>query len=167
MTEGADLPRIQPSTNPVAPVWHTPVLLAIFAAITVMGGIAQRKAHAPATSPRLLPLQIQAIVFEWFTLGWVWFGVRRRGVCVRELVAGRWPDAWAILIDLALGAGLWGSGLALPRRWASCSTPAARQTRFRIPAIGSKGYWPCALRLRRASARRSSFVAISTGSFTR
>jgi membrane protease YdiL (CAAX protease family) len=94
----------------IAPVWHTVVLLAVFAAITALGWSAQRRAQAHshnAVPARLVPLQMQAIVFEWATLAWVWFGVRRKGVRVRELVGGQWLNAKSIAIDVLLAAGLW------------------------------------------------------------
>lgn len=93
----------------IAPLWHTLILLAVFAALTVLGWLAQRSAaaHAPGPAPGLVPLQIQALVFEWATLTWVWFGVRRKGVRVRELVGGRWPSAQAVLTDVLLAGGLW------------------------------------------------------------
>jgi len=95
----------------IAPVWHTIVLLTVFAALTVLGWYSQRsvrvQALAPARPPRLVPLQIQAIIFEWAMLAWVWFGAHRKGVRVRELVAGRWPNAKSVLMDVLLGGGLW------------------------------------------------------------
>lgn len=101
----------QQADQAVAPTWHTVVLLAVFAALTVLGWLAQRSVqmHAPnaALPHRLVPIQIQAIVFEWATVAWVWFGLRRKGVRLFELVGGRWPDAKSILVDILLGGGLW------------------------------------------------------------
>jgi hypothetical protein len=77
----------------IAPIWHTLVLLTVFAALAILGALAQRNAtaHAPPASmqPRLIPLQLEAIVFEWATLAWVWFGVHLRGVRLNELIGGR------------------------------------------------------------------------------
>jgi uncharacterized protein len=111
MTQNSD-PISGPETrNLIAPVWHTFVLLGVFAALTIFGWLAQRNvrvhASSPAPPPRLLPLQIQAIIFEWATVAWVWFGLRRKGIRLRELVGGRWPDAKAFLVDILLGGGLW------------------------------------------------------------
>ncbi len=94
----------------VAPVWHMIVLLAFFAALTVLGWLAQRgvRPQTPSAPPfRLVPLQIQAIIFEWATLVWVWFGVRRKGVRVRELIGGRWTDAKSFLSDALLAPCAW------------------------------------------------------------
>jgi membrane protease YdiL (CAAX protease family) len=65
------------------------------------------RAPSPALPHRLVPLQIQAIVFEWATVAWVWFGLRRKGIRLQELAGGRWPDAKAFLVDILLGGGLW------------------------------------------------------------
>jgi CAAX protease family protein len=111
MTQNSDPISCPQARKIIAPVWHTIVLLAVFAALTILGWLAQRSARVPAPSPapppRLLPLQIQAIIFEWATVAWIWFGVRRKRVRVRELVAGRWPSVKFVLVDLLLGVGLW------------------------------------------------------------
>jgi len=103
----------------IAPLWHTAVLLAVLAVVTILGWVAQRRVQARAATPapavRLMPLQIQAIVFEWATLAWVWFGVRRKKVKVAELVAGRWPNAKSVAIDVLLAGGLWGLWIGISR----------------------------------------------------
>ncbi|MGO9125700.1 MAG: type II CAAX prenyl endopeptidase Rce1 family protein [Terriglobales bacterium] len=111
MTQSSDPIPCLETRGPIAPVWHTLVLLAVFAALTIFGWLAQRSAriHAPNPAPpsHLLPLQIQAIIFEWATVAWVWFGVHRKGIRVRELVGGRWPNAKFVMVDVLLGGGLW------------------------------------------------------------
>ena len=111
MTQNSD-PISPPETrNLIAPLWHTFLLLAVFGALTIFGWLAQRsvRIHTPSPVPpaRLLPLQIQAIIFEWATLAWVWFGAHRRGIRVRELVAGHWPNVRSVLTDFLLAGGLW------------------------------------------------------------
>ena len=105
--------------NLIAPVWHTVVLLVIFAALTILGWLAQRHAHGNALNSvppsRLVALQVQAIVFEWAILAWVWFGIRRKGVRILELVGGRWPNARSIGVDLLLGCGLWAFWIAISK----------------------------------------------------
>ena len=100
----------------VAPVWHTLVFLAVFAALATLGWLASARTHATnQVSPRLAPLQVQAIIFEWITLGWAWFGAWRKKVRFRDLIGGRWPNAKAILLDFALGAGLWVLWISISR----------------------------------------------------
>lgn len=111
MTDGQDPASGPRSVDLVAPVWHSVVLLAVLAALTLLGWLAQQRVQthtqSPAPPSRLVPLQIEAIIFEWATLVWVWFGVRRKGVRLRALVAGRWPDVKSVLVDILLGGGLW------------------------------------------------------------
>jgi hypothetical protein len=87
------------------------VLLAVLSALVILGVAAQRNTQVRLPNPpahsRLVPLQIQAIIFEWATLAWVWFGIRRKGFRVRDLVAGRWSNAKSVLIDILLAVGLW------------------------------------------------------------
>ena len=42
------------------------------------------------------------LVAEWILAGLVWYGIRRQGVALRELVGGSWPRWTAVLRDLAL-----------------------------------------------------------------
>ena len=110
MEAGAS-PAASSTRKTIAPVWHTLVLLTVFAALAVLGALAQPSApvHARPASmqPRLIPLQLEAIVFEWATLAWVWFGVHLRGVRVSELIGGRWLNPKSILVDVSLGLTLW------------------------------------------------------------
>ncbi len=104
-----------PSRKLIAPVWHTAVFIAVFAALAAAGWWAQQAArlqppgHLPHT--RLVPLQIQTIIFEWVCVGWVWLGVRRR-VRLGDLIAGRWASPKAVLVDSLLGAAVWAVWLA-------------------------------------------------------
>ncbi|MBI3675142.1 MAG: CPBP family intramembrane metalloprotease [Proteobacteria bacterium] len=95
----------------IAPAWHTVVLIAVFAGLTVLGFLLIHPA-APAhptsaAPPRLIAIQIQAIVFEWTTLAWAWLGVRLRRGRLRDLIGGRWPNLQSVLRDLALGVVVW------------------------------------------------------------
>jgi len=103
----------------IAPIWHMVTLLGVFAALTILGWYAQRsfRARPPSPSPAspLVPLQIQAIIFEWAALAWVCFGVRRKGVRVRELIGGRWPDPKSVFVDALLGGAIWAIWIAINR----------------------------------------------------
>lgn len=100
----------------VAPVWHTIVFVLVFAALTLLGWVANARRHAISqVHPRLAALQVQALVFEWLTLAWAWFGASRKRVRFRELIGGRWPNAKAVVLDLALGVGLWVLWMSISR----------------------------------------------------
>ncbi len=95
---------------PIAPVWHTVALLAVFAAVTFVGWVAQQRHQTRLPSPapvHLMPLQIQTIIFEWTTVAWVCLGIRLKGAKLRDLVGGRWPNAKSVARDILIGAALW------------------------------------------------------------
>jgi CAAX protease family protein len=100
----------------IAPMWHTTAFLAVFAALATLGWLARTRAHATNQGPpRLVLLQVQAITFEWITLAWAWFGARRKKILFLDLIGGRWPNAKAVLLDLALGAGVWALWISISR----------------------------------------------------
>ncbi len=111
MTQNSDQVSGPEARELIAPAWHTIVLLAVFAALTILGWLAHRNVPvhglSPTMPPRLLPLQIEAILFEWAMVAWVWFGLRQKGVRVRELVAGSWATFKSVLMDVLLGVALW------------------------------------------------------------
>ena len=119
MTDGQDLASDPRGRNVVAPAWHTLALLSVLAALTILGWLGQRNARMHPTSatshPHLVPLQIEAMIFEWATLVWVWFGIRLKCIRVRDLVGGRWPGVRSILVDIMLAGVLWLTWIGITR----------------------------------------------------
>lgn len=101
----------QPDRKLIAPVWHTVALIAVLDGLALLGWLAQymlRRMHLSLPpDPRPVPLYIWSIIFELVSVAWVWFGVRRRGVRITDLIAGRWQNLKSVLVDMSLGAGLW------------------------------------------------------------
>lgn len=95
----------------IAPLWHTAFMVAIFGWVAWSGWYVQRAALSNPGNPALhappVSMYSYLIVFEWITVGLVWFGVRRRGVRVRDLVAGRWESIGDFAADAALGVAAW------------------------------------------------------------
>ena len=91
------VPAEKPADAGVAPVWHTLGLLAILALITY-GGV---RTHGPATKApsdtNLIRLYLTVMAGEWALVFYVWRGIRRRGLTLRELIGGNWCDVrwWA------------------------------------------------------------------------
>jgi membrane protease YdiL (CAAX protease family) len=101
-----------PSSRPlIAPAWHTIVFIGIFVGLSVAGGFFQHAANqhpqASAPSGNAVGGYISVTVFEWLLVLYVRMGVSKRGVCLRDLVGGRWTTPKAVMKDIALGAGLW------------------------------------------------------------
>ena len=44
------------------------------------------------------------MAIEWGLTGFIWLGIRGRGVRMVELIGGRWPSLWAVLRDLGIAA---------------------------------------------------------------
>ncbi len=90
------------SRRAIAPVWHTILLAVILIAISASG--AGRQATMAEHRGRML-LYLITIALEWVLVAYVIWGVRRRGVTLRELTGGRWSTAEDALLDVALGIG--------------------------------------------------------------
>jgi membrane protease YdiL (CAAX protease family) len=87
--------------GPVAPAWHTVVLLLVLFSFSL----------ASARSGSLTPLgpnvgrafgYVLVIIFEWAVVGFIWLGVRQRGIRVADLVGGRWDRPIYVLRDFLI-----------------------------------------------------------------
>lgn len=111
MTEGSDSSSGQRSSDLIAPVWHTVLLVSIFLGLTIAGALFQRHAQsAPGTlqqHPNVVPLYLSVIVVEWFLVYGVWAGIHGRGLRLSDLIGGRWRKAKNVLIDLVLAVVVW------------------------------------------------------------
>jgi uncharacterized protein len=99
--------REQLRPAPVGSVWHTLILVLFLLALAVLQY--QPKLQEQATQfPHLLRVYIGTIVYEWLLVGYVWFfGLRRRGVKISELVGGKWRRDVDFFIDIGIALGFW------------------------------------------------------------
>lgn len=90
-----------PSVRSIAPTWHT-IVLVLFIAIA---------SASSALSHSLSPLgfrrgpafgYLSVIVMQWVVVAFIWFGIRRRGLTMRELIGGTWPRWTAVLRDVGI-----------------------------------------------------------------
>jgi len=92
----------------IAPVWHTIVLVA-FLCIPLISGFIVQHQKTPnnqifaSHSVVMMRFYIPVIIYEWFLVLLVWFGIRGRGMTVRKLIGGRWSNAKDIAVDIGLG----------------------------------------------------------------
>jgi len=101
---------IQPQATPEAPprpiasAWHTVVLLCVLAGFS----------FASARSANLTPVMsrhgryagyVQVMILEWAMVVFVWYGIRRSGVRLRDLVGGQWNGIGAVIRDVAIAIG--------------------------------------------------------------
>jgi membrane protease YdiL (CAAX protease family) len=107
-----------PSSRPlIAPAWHTIVFIAIFIALSVVGGFFQHAAkqyqQATVPSTSAVPGYVSVLISEWLLVLYVHMGVQKRGVRLRDLVGGRWATPVDVIKDFALGAALWALWIGL------------------------------------------------------
>jgi hypothetical protein len=94
----------------VAPVWHTVILIAGIALLSIAGAMQLSNANAPVN--RLQTYALTATT-EFFMLAWVWFGLRLRKVPFRSLIgsaSGIGPASRSfrpVAIDLGFALAFW------------------------------------------------------------
>lgn len=90
--------------TPVAPVWHTIVLIAGIVAISASGPSRVSDAHGPI---HRLPTYAITVAAELALLAWVLIGLRLRRIPFRSLLGACAIDARSIGIDLAFAGVFW------------------------------------------------------------
>ncbi len=101
VTTSADTAR-----QPIAPWWHTVLVLVPLAIMSVASWYQHGlpNAHVPGISSRLSSY-LTVLVQEWLMVLLIWLAVRRRGLPIGTLVAGRWPTVGSFFRDLGLAVG--------------------------------------------------------------
>jgi membrane protease YdiL (CAAX protease family) len=117
------------STRPIAPRWHTALLIALFLAIALSGAFFQRRARStPAMlqqHPSVIPLYLSLIAMEWGLFYYVWKGgLRRTATKLSELIGGRWASVKDVLVDAGLAVALWTVWALVERAWDHWLGPA-------------------------------------------
>ena len=88
----------------IAPRWHTIILVAVL--LLVSFSSAQR--HQQLTGRQNhIPLYVLTMGWQYAMLGYVYWGVRRRGGKLRDLIGGRWNELEDFLIDVGIAALYW------------------------------------------------------------
>lgn len=85
----------------IAPPWHTAIVLCALLGVSLLGA---RIDLRPILGMRgRLPSYFFAVVFEWATVGFIMWGLNRRGVRLSEVIGGHWTRALYVLRDVGLG----------------------------------------------------------------
>jgi membrane protease YdiL (CAAX protease family) len=100
-----DVPPQPAERKLIAPLWHTAIfVLILFANSYFTAKSLPKVTHGESGRIRAIEY-LFTIVWELALLLIVWFGIRLRGVTIRELIGGRWKRVEDFLIDAAI-AGL-------------------------------------------------------------
>src|SRR5215472_18051053 len=103
MSSSPGITSIDNTREPIAPWWHTVLVLAPIA----VGSIASAYQHGlpnanlPGISHRLSSY-VTVLFEEWLGVFLVWFALRAKGLSLGSLVSGRWQTSRAFLRDLGL-----------------------------------------------------------------
>jgi membrane protease YdiL (CAAX protease family) len=91
--------------EPVAPWWHTALVLIPIAAGSVAGAYQQGlpDVHLPGMDSRLSSY-LTVFLEEWFLVFLIWLGLRRQGRPIGSLVSGRWRTPGMVWRDFGLAA---------------------------------------------------------------
>lgn len=110
-----------PLPRPVAPPWHTVLLIVLFLGLAVGGAsLQQHSAPHSRSLPRphaVAPVYVSILIMEWALVFYVWKGLRRAGVSIRALVGGRWGRPRDVAVDVLLALGTWGVWTVFGLAW--------------------------------------------------
>jgi CAAX protease family protein len=83
----------------IAPLWHTVVIVGLLLVNSFAGSSKLSAVHG---SPARILLYAGTFITQLILVLIIWFGIRRRGVRMRDLIGGRWKTVEDFLLDLAL-----------------------------------------------------------------
>jgi membrane protease YdiL (CAAX protease family) len=94
------------STDPVAPAWHSAVVLAYLGFFTWLSAGSVPDEGLPPGMSRVA-LYVPVLLFQWFLFGLCWWGLRLGGVSVRGILASRWRGPAGFARAIAVAAAFW------------------------------------------------------------
>jgi membrane protease YdiL (CAAX protease family) len=92
--------------EPVASVVHTVFLLFILGAVATVGYYSLHR-QGSMRQPNHLFTYIATMAWEWLLVGYVYWGLRRRGKTMQNIVGESWKSASDFFIDIAIAFGFW------------------------------------------------------------
>ena len=106
MSSSTVTPSADTAREPVAPWWHTVLVLVPIAVGSVASWYQHGlpNANVPGISSRLSGY-FTVLVGEWFVVLLIWLALRRRGLSISSLVAGRWQTLGTFFRDLGPAVG--------------------------------------------------------------
>jgi membrane protease YdiL (CAAX protease family) len=91
-----------PAHKPLAPLWHTCLLVAVL----LLSSLAGLQGHRPLSRGGKLPQYILGMIWEWILTGFVWLGIRKR-VRLRQVIGARWRNAEDFFLDVIIAGAFW------------------------------------------------------------
>jgi membrane protease YdiL (CAAX protease family) len=110
--ESTEMGFAQKSREAVANPVHTLGLLAILAIWAYLGRLNAIHMRTE-TAPNHLMFYGRTLIFEWFVFGYIAFGIRARGVSLRELIGPRWTNSRVFFRDVGIAAAFEGASFII------------------------------------------------------
>lgn len=106
MPSGTVITSFDNARKPLAPWWHTVLVLVPLATGSVASWYQRGlpNAHVPGISSRLSSY-ITVLMQEWCGFFLIWLALKCRGLSISSLVSGRWQTLGAFFKDLGLAVG--------------------------------------------------------------
>ena len=92
---------------PIAPLWHTLILIAGVAALSIQGAHQLAGPHGAAANTSRLALYASTVIMQLMLLGWVYFGLRLRKVPFPSLFGNLSGGLRALFVDLGIAGVFW------------------------------------------------------------
>jgi membrane protease YdiL (CAAX protease family) len=104
VTEPIAAPPMPVKSALIAPVWHTLLIVALILGNSFLGSSKVGAVHGSGS--RIL-LYGGTFITQLVLILLVWFGIRARGVRMRDLIGGRWKTVESFLLDVGIAFGFW------------------------------------------------------------
>jgi membrane protease YdiL (CAAX protease family) len=94
--------------RPLAPPWHTLGLFVLLAPSILSGIYAQRRGTPGGQIFRhhaFLFFSISILIFDAVLIAYIWWGVRKSGTRISQLIGGSWSSARKVVTDVGISIG--------------------------------------------------------------
>lgn len=94
--------------KPVAPYWHTALMIAIMASVALLSAKTFELRGQDPKGP--FGQYVSTMVWLWLLAALAYMGMRRRGATLQDVICGSWKGTdgfFNLLIDLAIAGGFW------------------------------------------------------------
>jgi hypothetical protein len=131
------------------PYWHTALLVIILGVLSLAN---VKSGHGARVGQGHVRIYLATMAYEWAFTGYVWWGLRRAGGSLRELIGGRWQSVEDFLLDIAIAVGGWFSillviavaAIAMGMNQPGSIDDARKQIGFLAPQSGVEVFlWIC------------------------
>ena len=96
---------IQQFERVASPV-HTVFLLVVLAVVAALGYFSVHR-QGQVHQPRRLLFYLVTMAWEWLLVGYIYWGLRRRGKSFRNITGKGWKNASDFFLDIAIAFGFW------------------------------------------------------------